>query len=839
MKGEKNLQSLLKRDIILSIMTRQKRKYAIVDLEATSAGSNAKIIQVGIVIIEDGRITQSYETDVNPHERLDEHIKQLTGLTDARLKKAPEFAQVAKEIFELIEDAVFVAHNVKFDANLLAEALFWEGFELTTPRIDTVELSQIFYPTLERYNLGALATELDIELHHAHSALADAMATAQLLLKLREKIASLPRGLIENLLSMADCLIYESRLLIEDALEDSSIFLPDHLVEVHGLYLRKPQQFLESRHLSEQFELNMQLLGMEAYPEQREFVAYIEDSLQQPLPSFIEAPTGIGKTYAYLLTLLAKTSKRILVSVPTKILQDQIMKKEGKTIQDLFQIPFHSLKSPKDYIQLDKFYQALQSESDNGMIRRFKMQLLVWLTMTETGEFSEIGQLYRHLHFVSEICHDGQLSKRSLFYQEDFWRLGQEKVKTSRVILTNHAYLLTRLEDDKSLLQESVLVVDEAQKLFFALEQFSQREETLQSLLLSLQHAIEEEKDLLQRRLLESIQFELNACSKEVVQGKTAILSDQTVAKIRQDVSELKNESLENLRELFDERYQIFWMDKEVVESHQILRLHGGVEDLLSFKEFVPEEVPVLFVSATIAISKKVHLPALLGYQEQQIYRVPITVKQHQELLVPIDFPDVVSLSSVEYAGEICQLVDELLPLRKPIFLLFTSKELLLETSNALKFPHLAQYRNGDAANIKRRFDRGESSILLGTGSFWEGVDFSQQKEVIQIITRLPFDNPKDYMVQKLNNHLREQGKNPFYDYSLPVAILRLKQAIGRTSRTQDQESLVLLLDNRVVTKRYGKQILDGLKQVLPLQTTLRGQLVDQARLLFERNTEK
>lgn len=820
-------------------MTRQKRKYAIVDLEATSAGSNAKIIQVGIVIVEDGVITRSYETDVNPHERLDEHIKQLTGLTDARLRKAPEFAQVAKEIFELIEDAIFVAHNVKFDANLLAEALFWEGFELTTPRIDTVELSQIFYPTLERYNLGALASELGIELHHAHSALADAMATAQLLLKLREKIANLPRGLIENFLSMADCLIYESRLLIEDALEDSSLFLPSHLFEVHGLYLRKSQQFLESYHLSEQFELNMQLLGMEAYPEQSEFVTYIEESLHQPLPSFIEAPTGIGKTYAYLLTLLAKTSKRILVSVPTKILQDQMMKKEGKAIQDLFQIPFHSLKSPKDYIQLDKFYETLQSDSDNRMIRRFKMQLLVWLTMTETGELSEIGQLYRHSHFVSEICHDGQLSKRSLFYQEDFWRRGQEKVKTSRVILTNHAYLLTRLEDDKSLLQEAVLVVDEAQKLFFALEQFSQREEILQSLLMSLQHAIEEEKDLLQRRLLESIQFELNACSKEVQQGKTAVLSDQTVAKIRQDVSELKNDSLENLRELFSERYQTFWIDKEVFDSHQILYLRAGVEDLLSFREFVPEEVPVLFVSATIAISKKVNLPSLLGYQEQQIYQVPTQLKQHQVMLLPIDFPDVVSLSSSEYAIEISRLVEELLPLRKPIFLLFTSKELLLETSAALKFPHLAQYRNGDPANIKRRFDRGESSILLGTGSFWEGVDFSQQREVIQIITRLPFDNPKDYMVQKVNSQLRQEGKNPFYDYSLPVAILRLKQAIGRTSRFQEQESVVLLLDQRVVTKRYGKQILDGLKQVLPLQKTLRSQLVDQARHFFRRNTEK
>lgn len=833
------MRSLLKRGIILSTMTRQKRKYAIVDLEATSAGNNAKIIQVGIVIVENGEITQSYETDVNPHERLDEHIKQLTGLTDARLRKAPEFAQVAKEIFELINDAVFVAHNVRFDANLLAEALFWEGFELTTPRIDTVELSQIFYPTLERYNLGALAFELGIELHHAHSALADATATAQLLLKLREKISSLPRGLLEELLSLADCLIYESRLLIEDACEESSAFLPPSLKEVQGLYLKKQYQPLESRHLSEQFDLNMQLLGMEAYPEQKQFASYIEEGLTHGSPCFIEAPTGIGKTYAYLLTLLAKTSKRILVSVPTKILQDQLMKKEAQAIQDLFQVSFHSLKSPKEYLQLDKFYETLHRESDNRMVQRFKMQLLVWLTMTETGELSEIGQLYRHNHFVAEICHDGQLSKRSLFYQEDFWRLGQEKVKTSRVILTNHAYLLTRLEDDQSLLEDAVLVVDEAQKLFFALEQFSQKELSLTSLLMDIQHCLDQEKDLLQRRLLESIQFELNACSKEVAQGKRAILSEQTVAKMRQDVRELSNESLENLKELFAERYQSYWIDKETFEDHQLMHLHAGVEGLLSFQDFLTEKVPVFFVSATIGISRKVDLPSLLGYRGQQIYQVPSERKQHQEMLLPIDFPDVVSLPASDYAIELSCLVEDLLSLGRPIFLLFTSKELLLETSNTLRVPHLAQYRNGDAANIKRRFDRGESAILLGTGSFWEGVDFSHQNEVIQIITRLPFDNPKEFMVQKVNAQLRDQGKNPFYDYSLPVAILRLKQAIGRTSRSDEQESLVLLLDQRVLTKRYGKQILDGLRQVLPLQTTLKSQLVDQARHFFERNREK
>ena len=79
----------------------------VVDLEATSTGSKAKIIQVGIVVIEDGEIIDQYATDVNPHEHLDSHIKELTGLTDKRLAKAPEFSQVAEKIFELVKDGYF------------------------------------------------------------------------------------------------------------------------------------------------------------------------------------------------------------------------------------------------------------------------------------------------------------------------------------------------------------------------------------------------------------------------------------------------------------------------------------------------------------------------------------------------------------------------------------------------------------------------------------------------------------------------------------------------------------------------------------------------------------
>lgn len=214
-------------------------RYVVVDLEATSTGSKAKIIQVGIVVIEDGEIVDHYTTDVNPHEPLDAHIKELTGLTDQRLAQAPDFSQVARKIFDLVEDGIFVAHNVQFDANLLAENLFFEGYELRNPRVDTVELAQVFFPELEKYSLPILCRELGIPLKHAHTALSDAQATAELLLFLREKMTQLPKGLLERLLEMADALLYESYLVIEETYRNQSILSSPDLVQVQGLYFKK------------------------------------------------------------------------------------------------------------------------------------------------------------------------------------------------------------------------------------------------------------------------------------------------------------------------------------------------------------------------------------------------------------------------------------------------------------------------------------------------------------------------------------------------------------------------------------------------------------------------
>ena len=220
------------------MMNSRTDRYVVVDLEATSTGSKAKIIQVGIVVIENGEIVDQYGTDVNPHEPLDSHIKELTGLTDQRLAVAPEFSQVAGRIFELVKNGVFVAHNVQFDANLLAEYLFFEGYELRTPRVDTVELAQVLYPQFEKYNLGILCQELGIKLDHAHTALSDAQATAELLLFMRQKLFQLPKGLLETLLNLADNLLYETYLVIEEVYQRQSLLSSHDLMEFHGLYLR-------------------------------------------------------------------------------------------------------------------------------------------------------------------------------------------------------------------------------------------------------------------------------------------------------------------------------------------------------------------------------------------------------------------------------------------------------------------------------------------------------------------------------------------------------------------------------------------------------------------------
>ena len=816
-------------------MNFRNNRYVVVDLEATSTGSKAKIIQVGIVVIEDGEIVEQYATDVNPHERLDSHIKELTGLTDKRLSKAPEFSQVAEKIFELVKDGIFVAHNVQFDANLLAEFLFFEGYELRTPRIDTVELAQIFYPQLEKYNLGILCQELGIPLEQAHSALSDAQATAELFLCMRQKMLGLPKGLLERLLSLSDSLLYESYLVIEEVYQKQSVLVEHDLIEVQGLFLKKEKSLLSPRKLSKDFQTNIALLDLEDRLPQASFAQKVLDFLQDKQIAFVQAQTGIGKTYGYLLPALSlENEKGILLSVPTKILQNQIIQEEARRLEEVFHLSIHSLKGPQNYLKLDALHLALQEEETNRLYTRFKMQLLVWLTETDTGDLDEIGQLYRYQQFLPNLVHDGKLSKDSLFWLEDFWKRSQKKARSCQLLVTNHAYLVTRLEDDPSLLEGRLLILDEAQKILLTLENLSQKSFLLNDLVDQLDHIMAQESGMLQRRLMESIRFELYHLMDQFLSGKRRMCPSTTMTQLRQDFSELDIPVLQEYQKFFCSDGE-FWLSASEFSSKKVL-ISSSRHQRLLFSEIFPDSCQLLGISATLEISSRVSLPELLGFPDAAFDRLEEQFQENQEILIVKDFPLVTEISQEDYAQALVNLIEEVTSLKEPILVLFTSRELLLKVSDYLSIPHLAQYKHGEPAQLKKRFEKGERELLLGAGSFWEGVDFSAHSRVIEVVTRLPFQNPEDPFTKKMNQELRLEGKNPFYDYQLPMAIIRLKQALGRTMRHSNQSSIVLILDSRMLTKRYGKQIARSLSQNCRLEETNQGQVISKIAKFFKKS---
>lgn len=799
-------------------MTEKKsgHRYAIVDLEATGTGSDAKIIQVGIVIVQDGQVVQTYEQDVNPHEDLTPQIQLLTGISNKRLRKAPDFSQVAEEIYRLIEDAVFVAHNVKFDGNLLAENLFFEGFDLHTPRVDTVELAQLFFPTLEKYSLSHLSEDLDLDLEQAHTAISDAMATAQLLFKIQAKIASLPKQTVGQILDFADHLIFESRLVIEEVYAGMSEYSSDACQNVQGLMLKKELPQEEMRPLAQDFSENLALLGLDERAPQKAFASLVEKRLTDDQQvHFIQAQAGIGKTYGYLLPLLAASQEPLLVSVPSLVLQQQIMEKEGKSLVDGFGLSIQSLKSSRHFLKLDTFWQTLQRDDPNRLLNRHKMQILVWLCETETGDLDEFKLKMRYQPYFDELQHDGSLGAQSLFADWDFWRRLHRRARTCQLLLTNHAYLLHHLKDQAYLTENRIMVIDEAQKLLLTAESLASQSLPIQPLLQQLQSGKDKSENLLEQRLYESSFFELQQLVLNYqYQGQSEVAS-QDLEQLRQNLQEL--DVLENrLLDLswFLDFYDHFWLEEDPADGESRYHLRASQLDLLDLASLLPQ-TKTFCISATLSISKRVNLADLLGFQDFTMDELPSQRSQQQEIFLLEDLPDLVELDLAEQAVFLADFVQDCLVLDQPILLLFTSKALLAALSNLLDekgLGHLAQCRDGSEMVVKKRFERGESQLLLATGAFWEGVDFASQEQIIQVIPRLPFDNPRDSLVKKINHVLREDGKQPFYDYNLPVMLLKLKQAIGRTKHHDGQISAVILLDNRCQNKRYSRQIKRFLK---------------------------
>lgn len=155
--------------------------YAIVDIETTGGYAAANGITEICIVLSDGQsVTGKYSTLVNPGQPIPPYISAMTGITNQMVATAPGFGEVAEHIFNLLQDRIFIAHNVSFDYSFIKSHLQEAGFELNTPKLCTVRLSRKIVPGLPSYSLGNLSRSLGVTIRDRHRATGDAEATTEI-----------------------------------------------------------------------------------------------------------------------------------------------------------------------------------------------------------------------------------------------------------------------------------------------------------------------------------------------------------------------------------------------------------------------------------------------------------------------------------------------------------------------------------------------------------------------------------------------------------------------------------------------------------------------------------
>ncbi len=245
------------------------------------------------------------------------------------------------------------------------------------------------------------------------------------------------------------------------------------------------------------------------------------------------------------------------------------------------------------------------------------------------------------------------------------------------------------------------------------------------------------------------------------------------------------------------------------------------ISQLLHEHLFSPLHTSIL-TSATMAaarsfqfIKSRLGLALLEAKLQETIYDSPFNYPDRSLFLVPTDLP---LPSHAEFLRECVKTMSEIVEIsRGSAFLLFTSYEMLQSCYRSLaatpladRFPFLKQ---GDLPRhlLLEQFKKREGSVLFATDSFWEGVDVPGEALRCVVIAKLPFSVPSDPLYEAYAQSLEKEGLDPFFDYSVPQAVIKFKQGFGRLMRKNDDRGCVICLDSRIVKKNYGKQFLESL----------------------------
>lgn len=889
-----------------------KNTYAIVDIETTGTDPKTdRIIQFGCVLVENGEIVSRFATDINPDQKISSQIQHLTGISNQRVAKAPYFEDVAVTIANFLSDTIFVAHNIYFDYTFLSNELVRCGLpELTSPGIDTVELAQIFMPTALSFRLKDLAEELAFSHKNPHQADSDAEVTAELLITLEKRIRQLPLITLEQIVKLADHMAFQTKEYLAEILADrkQQKEIPSADIEIiFGLALKKKAAPLYLENLYQRNYPRMKKNKEKLYGQKLNFrkeqgrlmnLVYDFFSNQEKADLIVEAATGIGKTLGYLLPMsyLATPENPLVVSTASLLLQEQMLNKDLPLLNELLEQQLQAvvMKSSRHYIDLARFYQTLQGEVDQKQYTFYQMAVLVWLTMTETGDFDELNMTRLNHTFWQDVGHLGleSLNSSNPFYAVDFLVHRNKKLQQSNLVITNHAFLAEEsYRKTPQLPSSSYLIIDEAHHLSRTLTRISSHQLSVTAISKRYQQLLETDQLLTWQNLVKHNQeiSHLMAMLFDIYGELVADLTDlfpEMMRLTKDDVKVLARDQFDQVSNYGQDlmsRIQILYRDIAAVTDKIVdyLQLHqtsfgikeqSEVHDFLALKEKLNSEgetfnqfvgfwearylhwleeksqrmavedlaaqvLPetrwysryqqILYLGGTLKItSDRKYFAKRWGIEaDLKVIASPYDYSQQARLYVPSDSLDIQSASPERYAQYIAEVIGQVaVKEARPILVLFTSHDILNRVYRYLRLPMLqenreilAQGSGGSREKLLKRFLLSEDAILLGADSFWEGIDLPGEILQVLIVTRLPFENPKRPLVKARNEYLTSLGMNSFYEEAIPHTILRLRQALGRLIRSEEDKGVMFLLDQRFIKASYAQRLQKALPKELPI----------------------
>lgn len=617
------------------------------------------------------------------------------------------------------------------------------------------------------------------------------------------------------------------------------------------------------------------LPNYEVRKEQTEMALAVYDALANSHHLMVEAGTGVGKSLAYSLpsALWAKANKkRIIISTYTKLLQNQLVKKD---------LPI--LKS----VLGDELSIAVIYGQENYICRRRLNSSINYGLFDTREQATEIDKVLEWARFGSGILAEypftlspntieriGRDSDNCLFgdcpfYEDCFYFSAKKEWQRVDILVVNHYLFFANVSAEYFILPKfDAVIFDEAHRLEEVIAKYFGIELSNLAVLrlISLIYNPRTKRGIIPRLAISpSRQAEIGAISDECREAvieffeKIRVLLptdefklrikepniiennlDEPLARLHTNLAELatEEEDLDLAGELaslakrvgtfrenitrflaLEDKNSVYWIETTPPDRFS---LNSALIDVAKiFAEKVFNKIPcVIMTSATLTVKQDfAFLKNRFGVNNCKTLLLdsPFDYQKQALLYLAESLPS--PTEENRFYTACAQLINEILKLSQGrALILFTSFKALKEVYAWVKKDDFNFLVQGEAPVFKllETFRDDIASVLFATQSFWQGIDVPGEALSCLIITRLPFDVPDDPRLEGITESLKEKSKEPFYSFQLPQAVLRFRQGFGRLIRNTKDRGVVCVLDKRIIERSYGKFFLESLPKKLP-----------------------